>query len=155
MVLIAQYDEALKVTGFKADNTFYPLEYQSELEASGHTIDFDAGKLIKAKEVKLAEIDSDFNLAESQTVLVNGITYSGGASSARDIRDYIDFITEEGISTEYNLWDINGTETPLTLTQANEVKIAIAKMASENKFAKKNRKVALELASTLAEVEAV
>ena len=84
--------------------------------------------------------------------LFNTIEYAGGASSARDIRDYIDLTTEDGL-TEYMLWDINGTETALSLSQANTVKLAIAKEASLNKFNKKNRKVALALATTIAEVE--
>lgn len=123
------------------------------------TVKIDSTSLALAKAAKLAQIDSDYILADETPVVVNhtahgDIAYYGGSESAKAIRDYIDGNKLEAV-TIHNIWDINGTETPLNDAEAEAVLIALNSKARIDKFAKKDRKVALAIATTLTEVEVI
>jgi hypothetical protein len=110
--------------------------------------------LDQAKAIKSTQIEDDYNLAESQTVEVKLITYKGGNDSVVAIDSYVRLNRLAGATT-HDVWDVNGTETPLSDADADAVIIAIGSQASVNKFTKKNRKVALSKATTIAEVEVI
>ena len=110
--------------------------------------------LEQAKATKLNQIELDYNTTDSEPITLNGTIYFGGSESAKSIRDYVDGNRLEGITT-HNIWDINGTEKSHTDAEAKAVVIAIGDASSVNDFNKKNRKVALAIASTILEVEAV
>ena len=114
----------------------------------------DAEMLLDLKVTKLTQIESDFNIAESQLITVNSIVYQGGRDSVEAIDSYVRLRRLNGLNTHF-IWDYQGTETELTDIQADAVLIAIGNASSTNKFTKKNRKVAVAVATTIAEVEAV
>ena len=110
--------------------------------------------LEQAKASKLQQIEDDYITSEEQAVEVSGVVYSGGMSSAEAIDSYVRLNRLAGNAT-HNIWDVNGVEHSLTDAEADAVILAIGQQASANKFTKKNRKVALAVATTIAEVEAV
>jgi len=114
----------------------------------------DAELLEQAKASKLQQIEDDYIASEEQTVEVSGVIYFGGMSSVEAIDSYVRLNRLAGATT-HNIWDINGTEHTLTDIEADSVILAIGVQASTNKFTKKNRKVALAVATTIAEVEAI
>lgn len=114
----------------------------------------DAELLEQAKASKLQQIKDDYSIADAIPVLHNTVTYKGGESSAKGIRDYLEGNRLEGI-TIHHIWDINGTEKPYTDSEANAVLIAVNAPVRDNSFNKKNRKVALAVATTITEVEAI
>ena len=79
---------------------------------------------------------------------------SGGADSATAIDSYIRLNRLVG-NTSHNIWDINGVEHILTDAEVDVLLVNIGSEASTNKFTKKNRKVALAVATTIAEVEVI
>lgn len=107
-----------------------------------------------AKAGKLTQIENDYIASEEQTVEVSGVIYFGGTSSVEAIDSYVRLNRLAG-NTTHNIWDINGTDHTLTDIEADSVILAIGVQASINKLAKKNRKVALAVATTITEVEAV
>ena len=114
----------------------------------------DAELLQQAKASKLQQIEDDYIASEEQTVEVSGVIYSGGTSSVEAIDSYVRLNRLAG-NTTHNIWDVNGTEHTLTDIEADSVILAIGIQASINKFTKKNRKVALSIATTITEVEAI
>ena len=113
--------------------------------------------LAQSKAIKLKEIGLDYIATDSEVVKVTHtahgeITYIGGSDSAKSVRDYIDGNRLEGTTT-HNIWDINGTETEHTDAEADSVLIALNSKARTDKFTKKNRKVAVAVATTIADVE--
>ena len=114
----------------------------------------DAELLEQAKASKLQQIEDDYIASEEQTVEVSGVIYSGGMSSVEAIDSYVRLNRLAG-NTTHNIWDVNGTEHTLTDVEADSVILAIGVQASTNKFTKKNRKVALAVATTITEVEAI
>ena len=114
----------------------------------------DAELLDQAKASKLQQIEADYIASEEQAVTVAGVIYSGGMGSVEAIDGYVRLNRLAG-STTHNIWDVNGTEHTLTDSQVDGVILAIGVQASANKFTKKNRKVALVVATTIAEVEVI
>lgn len=110
--------------------------------------------LVVAKEDKLTQIEADFNLAESQSVNYLGFNYIGGIDSVTATDGYVRLNRIAGATT-HNIWDVNGVEHSLSDTEANGLLLAIGGQASLNKFTKKNRKLALDGAISIAEVEAI
>ena len=110
--------------------------------------------LEQVKASKLQQIEDDYIALEEQTVEVSGVIYSGGMSSVEAIDGYVRLNRLAG-STTHNIWDVNGVEHILTDSQVDGVILAIGVQASANKFTKKNRKVALVVATTIAEVEVI
>lgn len=110
--------------------------------------------LEQTKSEKLLQIKADFNLAELQTVPYLGFEFVGGIESVTSIDGYVRLNRIAGI-TIHSIWDVNGVEHNLSDAEADGLLSAIGSQASANKFTKKNRKVALANATTLAEVEAV
>ena len=125
---------------------------QSEVELA--MISQDAKILEQAKASKLQQIEEDYMSSEEQTVEVSGVIYFSGTSSVEAIDSYVRLNRLTGTTT-HNIWDVNGTEHSLTDSEVDGVILAIGIQASTNKFTKKNRKVALAVATTIAEVEAV
>ena len=118
-------------------------------------ITIDATKALEqAKALKLQQIEADYIASEEQTVEVSGVSYSGGMSSVEAIDSYVRLNRLAG-STTHNIWDVNGTEHTLTDSEVDGVILAIGIQASVNKFTKKNHKVALAVATTIAEVEVI
>ena len=107
-----------------------------------------------AKEDKLAQIESDYILAELQSVSYLGFNFIGGTESVEAIDSYVRLDRMAGITT-HNIWDVNGIEHSLTDVEADGLLLTIGSQASINKFTKKNRKVALSIATTIAEVDAI
>lgn len=114
----------------------------------------EAELLVVAKEDKLAQIEADFNLAELQSVSYLGFNYIGGIESVTAIDGYVRLNRITGATT-HTIWDVIGVEHSLSDTEANGLLLAIGSQASLNKFTKKNRKLALDSATTILEVEAV
>lgn len=114
----------------------------------------DAELLEQAKVSKLQQIEDDYIVSEEQTVEVSGVVYYGGMSSAEAIDSYVRLNRLAG-NTTHNIWDVNGVEHSLTDSEVDGVILAIGIQASANKFTKKNRKVALAVATTITEVEAI
>lgn len=114
----------------------------------------EAELLAVAKEDKLSQIEADFTLAELQSVSYLGFEFIGGIESVTSIDGYVRLNRIAGI-TIHNIWDVNGVEHNLSDAEADGLLLAIGSQASLNKFTKKNRKLALDSATTLAEVEAV
>lgn len=110
--------------------------------------------LESAKTIKLEQIQSDFAVADEQPVSYLGFNFSGGAESVTAIDGYVRLNRIAGITT-HNIWDVNGDEHTLSDSQVDELIIAIGSQASAAKFTKKNRKVALASATSIAEVEAI
>lgn len=110
--------------------------------------------LAVAKEDKLAQIESNYILAESQSVSYLGFSFIGGTESVTAIDGYVRLNRIAGITT-HNIWDVNGIEHSLTDAEADGLLLTIGSQASMNKFTKNNRKVALSIATTITEVEAV
>ena len=110
--------------------------------------------LEQAKASKLQQIEDDYIASEEQTVEVSDVIYSGGTSSVEAIDSYVRLNRLAG-NTTHNIWDVNGVEHSLTDSEVDGVILAIGVQASTNKFNKKNRKVALAVATTIAEVEAI
>ncbi|MFA5669913.1 MAG: hypothetical protein WCX83_00200 [Candidatus Cloacimonas sp.] len=107
-----------------------------------------------AKEYKLAQIESDYILAESQSVSYLGFNFIGGAESVTAIEGYVR-LNRMASAVTHNIWDVNGIEHSLTDAESDGLLLTIGSQASINKFTKKNRKVALAVATTIAEVEAI
>ncbi len=114
----------------------------------------DAELLQQARASKLQQIEDDYIASEEQTVEVSGVTYYGGASSVEAIDSYVRLNRLAG-NTTHNIWDVNGVEHTLSDSEVDGVIVAIGVQASTNKFNKKNRKVALAVATTIAEVEVI
>lgn len=107
-----------------------------------------------AKEDKLAQIEADYTLAESQTVSYLGFNFIGGTESITAIDGYVRLNRIAGITT-HNVWDVNRIEHSLSDVEADGLLLAIGSQTSINKFTKKNRKMALINATTIAEVDAI
>lgn len=114
----------------------------------------DAELLQQAKASKLQQIEDDYIASEEQTVKVSGVIYSGGTSSVEAIDSYVR-LNRLAVNTNHSIWDANGVEHSLTDSEVDGVILAIGVQASTNKFTKKNRKVALAVATTIAEVEVI
>lgn len=114
----------------------------------------EAELLAVAKEDKLAQVEADFTLSESQSVSYLGFNFIGGIDSVTAIDGYIRLDRMAGITT-HNIWDVNGIEHSLSDAEADGLLLTIGSQASINKFTKKNRKLALDSATTILEVEAV
>ena len=140
----------------KADgNKEYELIKQWLSEGNTPEPEFtDAELLDQAKASKLQQIEADYIASEEQAVTVACVIYSGGMSSVEAIDGYVRLNRLAG-STTHNIWDVNGVEHILTDSQVDGVILAIGVQASANKFTKKNRKVALVVATTIAEVEVI
>ena len=110
--------------------------------------------LEQTKASKLKQIEDDYIASEEQTVEVSGVIYYGGTSSVEAIDSYVRLNRLAG-NTTHNVWDVNGVEHSLTDSEVDGVILAIGVQASTNKFTKKNRKVALAVATTIAEVEVI
>jgi len=117
--------------------------------------EFSLGELLsQAKELKLTEIDNDFNSAENTPVDYLDRKFFGGAESVTSIDAFVR-LTKLAEGTTFTIWDIDGTEHDFSETEANGLILAIGMQASANKFTKKNRKVALNLAKTIEEVSEI
>lgn len=114
----------------------------------------EAELLAVAKEDKLAQIEADFNLAESQSVSYLGFEFVGGQDSVKSIDAYYRLVLLAG-QTSFTIWDTNKEDHVLTEAEVKGLIIAIGSVSSANQFNLKNRKAALANATTLAEVEAV
>ena len=158
-------DGTIKSRSKQVDNTWLALsELETKEDGSYYTYynqdgtadlaKEEAETLSKAKVSKLIEIQDDFALAEEQPVIVNTVSYYGGADSATAIDSYIRLNRLVG-NTSHNIWDINGVEHILTDAEVDVLLVNIGSEASTNKFTKKNRKVALAVATTIAEVEVI
>jgi len=108
----------------------------------------------QAKDVKLGDIQTDFETAESQPVVHNGETFIGGKESAESIDGYVRLMKLAG-ATEFNIWDINGDEHSFDSAGADALILAIGGASSVNQFEKKNRKKAVADATTIEQVNAV
>lgn len=115
--------------------TFEPLVPEPEFT--------DEELLQKAKDNKLAQILSDYEIAEVVPVLYNGTYYNGGEESATSIDKYVRLNRRASI-TSHTIWDVGNVDTTLTDTQADELLLAIGSTSSVNKFTLKNRKLALK-----------
>lgn len=114
----------------------------------------DVELLAVAKEEKLGQIETDYTLAELEATSCLGFNFTSGTESIVSIDGYVRLNRIAGITT-HKIWDINGHEHSLTDTEVDTLLLAIGSKASINKFNKKNRKLALSIASTIAEVEAI
>lgn len=122
---------------------------QSEIDIA---IISQSDELLQAtKDAKLKEINEDYDTAESEPVVFNEVKYSGGAESVTAIDGYVRLNRLAGLTT-YNIWDVDGIEHPLNDTDVDSLLLAIGNQASINKFNKKNRKVAVDLAKTVEEI---
>lgn len=137
-----------------------PIGHRLEYDVNGFPLiveiplPTEAELLEQAKSSKLQQIEDDYIASEEQTVEVSGVVYSGGMSSVEAIDSYVRLNRLAG-NTTHNIWDVNGVEHSLTDSEVDGVILAIGVQASTNKFTKKNRKVALAVATTIAEVEAI
>lgn len=114
----------------------------------------EAELLVVSKEDKLSQIEADFILAESQSVSYLGFNFIGGIESVTAIDGYVRLNRISGVDT-HTIWDVNGVNHSLSDTEANELLLAIGGQASLNKFTKKNRKLALDSATLIVEVNAI
>ena len=114
----------------------------------------DADALTKASELKLKEIESDFIKAEELPVTYNGSNYAGGDESATSIDKYVRLNRLAG-NTTHTIWDADKIDHVLTDAEVDGLILTVGASASANKFAMKNRKLAVFNATTVAEVEAI
>lgn len=171
MNYIINYNEQGKILGFTQGKTDLNIEVTNAIwfeaqkfnkiiidgdNITFHKVDWRAESEIleQAKAEKLTRIESDFNLAESQSVSYFGFEFIGGQESVKSIDDYYRLMLLAG-ETSFTIWDVNKEDHILTEAEVKGLIIAIGSVSSTNQFNLKNRKVALANATTLAEVEAV
>ena len=144
-------------------------EWQTAIDANANFVDVltntvtnkdlrtDVEKLEYVKTVKLEQIQEDFTTAEETPIpfSVNSTEYVfyGGEDSVTSIDKYVRLAQLAG-QTEFTIWDTFGIDHILTLEEVNNLIITIGYQAHSNKVTKKNRKLAVTLATTIAEVEA-
>lgn len=154
-------DKNNKVFSYAKDGSqdeFIPKDYvkitDAEAEAILHPSLTTAEEVTIAKAVKLQEIEDDFVEAESQSTDYAGFKFVGGYNSVMSIDAYVR-LTKLGGGTIFSIWDINGDDHFFNEDEVNELIYEVGSAASFNKFAKKNRKVALSKAETVLEVNAI
>ena len=109
---------------------------------------------IVAKPIKLQQLTVDFNIAENEPVLFEGVMYHGGDGSVTSIDKYVRLNRLAG-ETNHTIWGADKTDNVFTDIQVDQLMLTIGAKASANKFALKNRQLALESATTIEEVEAI
>ena len=109
---------------------------------------------IVAKPIKLEQLTVDFNIAENEPVLFEGVMYHGGDGSVTSIDKYVRLNRLSG-ETNHTIWGADKTDNVLTDIQVDQLMLTIGEKASANKFTLKNRQLALESSTTIEEVEAI
>ena len=109
---------------------------------------------IVAKPIKLQQLTVDFNIAENEPVLFEGVMYHGGDGSVTSIDKYVRLNRLAG-ETNHTIWGADKTDNVLTDIQVDQLMLTIGEKASANKFTLKNRQLALESSTTIEEVEAI
>lgn len=114
----------------------------------------EAELLGKVKEAKRNKIRAEFEVASNLPVEVNGVSYVGGFESAIKL-DAAKRMAEQAGSAEVVFFDINNDPHVLSLADATVVVLSVG-ADYQTKFATKQAKmVAVEMATTIQEVEEV
>lgn len=109
---------------------------------------------IVAKPLKLEQLTVDFDIAENEPVLFEGVLYHGGDDSITSIDKYVRLNRLSG-ETNHTIWGVNKLDNVLTDTQVDNLILTIGVKASSNKFVLKNRQLALESATTIEDINAI
>lgn len=150
------------IIGLAADATMTDKEPLNDfpLWEADKWVDEPVATLAKAKTLKLLQIKEDYKISEAAPIKVTHtihgeITYHGGGESADKIDKYVRLKQMGGAVDGHMIWDINGDETALTDAEAKEVILAIGNKSSTDDFTKKNRKVAVVVATTVTDVNII
>ena len=122
---------------------------ESDLRAEWAVNDFAA-----SKENKKIEMQTAFQSAENATVDYLGVTYSGGRSSARSIKESLD-LSELAVATTVDVYDANSDPVQLTIAETQGLVLTIAIVAKTNIFNLNAKLKLAEAAANQTELDAI